>query len=329
MIHEAFSRRHVIGTGLIGASLALAARGVAAEARPRMRIASVVTMPSTIYRGTDVFVPAVPDVDVTIYKGTLGQGERQLYESVQLGLLEATIATTGTLSAFVPEADLFNLPFLFRSKQHAFNVVDGAIGQEFDARVGKKGFHILGWWIAGTRNTSNNRRPVESPADYKGMKIRTMESPPYIALYKAMGAIPVAMPITSVYNALSTGAIDGVDGSLSAQLEFKQIEVLKYAAVTDHAVLLYPFVVNLRWFAALPEATRQQIVAAEAKARAQQRTADAEYEASIEAAWKARGRIVTHPDLAPFRQVAQQIWPQFYATVGGREMIDRVEAVPG
>ena len=327
MIFETLSRRRLLGASLIGAPLALAARGAVAAA-PRMRIACVLSMPNTIYQGTDAFIAAAPEVDVVVYKGTLGQGERQFYESVQLGLLEATISTTGPLSAFIPEADLFNLPFLFRNIQHAFNVVDGAIGQEFNDKAQKKGLRILGWWINGTRNASNNRRAVESPADYKGMKIRTMESPPYIALYKAMGAIPVAMPITSVYNALSTGAIDGVDGSLSSQLEFKQIEVLKYAAVTDHAVLLYPVVVSMTWFAALPAATQQAIIAAEVRARALQRKADAVYQTSIEAAWKAQGRTVTHPDLAPFRQIAQQIWPQFYDSVGGKAMIDRVEAVP-
>jgi tripartite ATP-independent transporter DctP family solute receptor len=319
------SRRGLLGTAV---PIGLWAAGARAADKLRMRIACVLNAADTIYTGTDTFSADTPDLNVTVYKSTLGQGELQLYQSVQLGTLESAIATTGTLSAFVPEADLFNLPFLFRNRQHAFNVVDGEIGNEFNEKAAKKGLRILGWWIDGTRNTSNNMRPVMKPEDYKGMKVRTMESPPYIAFYKAMGALPVAMPITSVYNALSTGAIDGVDGSLSAQLEFKHIEVLKYAAITDHAILFYPFVVNESWFSGLPAASQQSIVAAEAKARRVQRKADATYQDSMEAAWRAQGRTITHPDLEAFRKVAEQIYPQFYAAVGGRQMIERVAAVP-
>ena len=73
--------------------------------KPRMRIACVLNAADTIYTGTDTFIADTPDLNVTVYKGTLGQGELQLYQSVQLGTLESAIATTGTLSAFVPEAD--------------------------------------------------------------------------------------------------------------------------------------------------------------------------------------------------------------------------------
>ena len=224
---------------------------VVAQDKITMRIASVLEGSSPLYAGADAFKKRVEEltkgrVDVTVYKGTLGKGERQLYEAAQLGTIEGVIATTGPLSAFVPEADLFNLPFLFKNMQHAFNVVDGDIGAEFNKKAVTKGFRILGWWVIGTRNTSNRTRAINSPEDYKGLKIRTMESPPFIALYKAMGAIPVPMSITEVYTALSQGTIDGIDGSLASQLEFKHIEVLKYAAVTNHVVLFFPFIVPER-----------------------------------------------------------------------------------
>lgn len=313
-------------------ALACTAQGAAAQDKIAMRVASVVDASSPIYVGLDAFKKRVEEltkgrVEVTVYKGTLGKGERQLYEAAQLGTLEGVVASTGPLSAFVPEADLFNLPFLFKNTQHAFKVVDGDIGEEFNKKVIAKGYRILGWWIIGMRNTSNRTRPINSPDDYKGLKIRTMESPPFIALYKAMGAVPVPMSITEVYTALSQGTIDGIDGSLASQLEFKHIEVLKYAAVTDHVVLFFPFAVSERWFQGLPKDVQQAILSAEAEARPTERRADEAYNKGIEAEWVKQGKTVTHPDLAPFRRLAESTYAQFYDKVGGKSLVDRIRAM--
>jgi TRAP-type transport system periplasmic protein len=313
-------------------ALACTAQGAVAQDKIAMRVASVVEGSSPIYVGLDAFKKRVEEltkgrVEVTVYKGTLGKGERQLYEAAQLGTLEGVVASTGPLSAFVPEADLFNLPFLFKNTQHAFKVVDGDIGEDFNKKAIAKGYRILGWWVIGTRNTSNRTRAINSPDDYKGLKIRTMESPPFIALYKAMGAVPVPMSITEVYTALSQGTIDGIDGSLASQLEFKHIEVLKYAAVTDHVVLFFPFTVSERWFQGLPKDVQQAILSAEAEARPLERRADEAYNKGIEAEWIKQGKTVTHPDLAPFRRVAESTYAQFYDKVGGKVLIDRIRAM--
>ena len=327
-----WSRRLVLQ---VAAAAALAAGGQAALAQEKleMRLASVVTEDSTIYAGTDHLEKRLKEllgadnVMLTVHKGTLGEGERQLYEAVQLGTLEGIFASTGPLSAFVPEADLFNLPFLFKNKEHAYAVVDGEIGEWFNQKMVEKGFRILGWWTTGARNTSNSVRAIEKPEDYQGLKIRTMESPPFIELYKAMGASPVPMAITEVYTALQQGTIDGIDGSLPAQLEFKHVEVLDYAAVTDHIVLLFPFTVSESWWQSLSDAQRDAITTAEAEARKIQRDADEAYNAKIEAEWTALGKTVTHPDIEPFREVAKSIYPQFYDKVGGQEIIQKIDEI--
>jgi tripartite ATP-independent transporter DctP family solute receptor len=303
-----------------------------AQQKIQMRVASVVVSPSTVYVGTDLFKKRVEELtkgrlEVIVYKGTLGKGERQIYEALQLGTLEGSINTFGPLSAFVPEADLVNLPFLFKNSEHAFKVMDGEIGDWLNGKTIAKGFRVLGWWTIGTRNTSNRARPINKPEDYKGLKIRTMESPPFIALYKAMGAIPVPMAITEVYTALSQGTIDGIDGALTSQLEFKHIEVLKYAAVTDHVILLFPFSVAEKWWQGLPSDVRQAILTAELEARPVQRKADAEYNKQIEDEWIKRGKVITHPDIMPFQRIAEGIYPQFYDKVGGKERIDMIRKI--
>ena len=326
------SGRIILGIAALVVGLLAGVGPAGAQQKIQFRIASVVDASSTVYVGTDYFKKRVEEltggkVEVVVYKGTLGKGERQLYEALQLGTLEGAVISTGPLSGFVPEADLFNLPFLFKDTAHAFKVVDGETGAWFNEKMTAKGFRTLGWWVIGTRNTSNRTRPINKPDDYKGLKIRTMESPPFMALYKAMGAIPVPMSITEVYTALSQGTIDGIDGSLPAQLEFKHIEVLKYAAVTDHVILLYPFSVAERWWKGLPADIQQAILKAEAEARPIQREADAKYAKGIEEEWKKRGKVVTHPDIKAFQQVAASIYPQFYDKVGGKERIDLIRKI--
>jgi tripartite ATP-independent transporter DctP family solute receptor len=295
----------------------------------RMRIASVLEPSSPIYVGLDKFKQRVEQltdgqVKVTLYKSTLGKGERQIYEASLLGTIEGQVASTGPLSAFVPEADLFNLPFLFTDMPHAFKVVDGDIGNDFNKKAIAKGIRILGWWVIGTRNTSTRKREINKPSDYKGLKIRTMESPPFIALYKAMGAIPVPMPITEVYTGLSQGTIDGIDGSLASQLEFKQTEVLDYASITNHVVLFFPLSVSEDWWEGLPKNVQQAIITAEAESRPLERSADAAYSKSIEAEWIKQGKVITHPDLAEFRRIGRSTYPQFYDKVGGKALVDRI-----
>lgn len=302
----------------------------AQAAKVNMRVACVLDGRSEFYGGLDLFASRLKELtkgqaETTLYKNTLGKGERQMYEAVQLGTLEGTLSTTGPLSAFVPEADLFNMPFLFKNKAHAFKVVDGDIGADFNKKCMAKGFRILGWWVTGTRNTSNRIRPINSPEDYKGLKIRTMESPPFVALYKAMGATPVPMSITEVYTGLSQGTIDGIDGSLPAQLEFKHIEVLKYAAITDHVVLLFPFVVSERWWQGLTDDVRKAIVTAEAEGRALERRDDDAYNLKIEAEWVKQGKQITHPNIVAFQKIAATIYPQFYDKIGGKDLVDRIQ----
>jgi tripartite ATP-independent transporter DctP family solute receptor len=299
-------------------------------AKGHMRVASVLDQRSAFYGGLDHFATRVKELsggqmEITLYKNTLGKGERQLFEAVQLGTMEGTLATTGPLSAFLPEADLFNMPFLFKNKAHAFKVVDGDIGADFNQKAIAKGFRILGWWVTGTRNTSNRLRPINTPADFKGMKIRTMESPPFVAMYRALGATPVPMSITEVYTGLSQGTIDGIDGSLPAQLEFKHIEVLQYASITDHVVLLFPFVVSERWWQGQTEAVRSAIVTAEAEGRARERKDDEAYNVMIEQEWVKQGKKISHPDIAPFQQVASTIYPQFYDKIGGKALVERIQ----
>ena len=101
-------------------------------------------------------------------------GERELIESLQLGTVEAAIVSTGTLSNFVPDVGVMDIPFLFRDADHARHVLDGPIGQGILDKFTSRGIIALAWGEQGFRHVTNNKRAVEKPEDLKGLKLRTM-----------------------------------------------------------------------------------------------------------------------------------------------------------
>lgn len=133
--------------------------------------------------------------------GSLG-GEREMVESVQLGTLEMAITGTSVIGNFVPEMLVMDLPFLFRDAPHARATFDGAIGSDLLAKFGPRNLVGLAFGEIGFRHLTDSKRPIKSPDDLKGLKIRTMENPVHIAAFRALGALPTPMSWTEVMTAL-------------------------------------------------------------------------------------------------------------------------------
>ena len=161
-------------------------------------------------------------------------GEREVIEGIQIGTIDATIASSGTLSNFVPEVGVFDIPFLFRDLDHARTVLDGPIGQDMLARFDDTGLHALGWGEQGFRHITNSRGPIAKPDDLKGLKIRTMENPVHLKAFEALGAAPTPMAWPEVVPALQQGAIDGQENPLSVIVSANLNEVQKYLTLDGH-----------------------------------------------------------------------------------------------
>lgn len=161
-------------------------------------------------------------------------GEREVIEGLQIGTVQATIASSGTLSNFVPEVGVFDIPFLFRDLAHARGVLDGEIGQDMLAKFDDVGTHALAWGEQGFRHITNNRGAVASPADMAGLKIRTMENPVHLKAFEALGAAPTPMAWPEVIPALEQGAIDGQENPLSVIVSAKLDEVQQYLTLDGH-----------------------------------------------------------------------------------------------
>jgi TRAP-type transport system periplasmic protein len=167
------------------------------------------------------------------YAGALG-AERESIEGVQLGTLDLTMTSTGPVPNFVPEVAILDIPFLFRDYAHARAVLDGPIGQDLLTKFDAKGIKALAWGENGFRHMTNNKHPVNTPDDLKGLKMRTMENPIHIEAYRQFGILPTPMAFTEVFTALQQGTVDGQENPLSVITAAKLEQVQKYLSLTGH-----------------------------------------------------------------------------------------------
>lgn len=179
---------------------------------------------------------AKDDVGLTIQVldgGQLG-GERDYIEGMMLGSIQMAQVSTAPVAAFIPEFDLFSLPYLIRDTEHFKHVVAGPVGKKFDELAAARGLKIIAWFDNGYRNMFNKVRPIVEPEDMNGLKIRVMESPLMVNTVDAMGGSATPMSYSELYTALEQGVLDGGENAAGNVLNDKFYEVSKYYSLTQH-----------------------------------------------------------------------------------------------
>lgn len=192
-------------------------------------------------------------IKVELYpNGVLGK-EAETMVQVKSGVVQSFISSSGGMAQFYPLIDVTNMPFAFSSYNVGYKVYDGAFGQELSADIEKKaGFKVLGFGESGGFFAiTNGKRPIKSPADMKGIKLRTMALPLHQAIVKALGASPTTVAWAEVYTSLQTGVVDGQMNPISIIAMAKFQEVQKFITLTNHLYAPYIWVMNPRFYAGL------------------------------------------------------------------------------
>jgi tripartite ATP-independent transporter DctP family solute receptor len=167
--------------------------------------------------------------------GVLG-GEREMLEQVQNGILDITKASASPLETFAAEYKVFNLPFVFRDRDHFFKVLISPVGESILASSRKSGFIGLAYYDSGARSFYA-KKPINTPDDLKGLKIRVQQSPTTIRMIQVIGATPTPMAWGEVYSALQTGVVDGAENNVTALTNGRHGEVCKYYSETEHQIV--------------------------------------------------------------------------------------------
>ena len=266
------------------------------------------------------------EVDIQVFPNSVLGGEKESADGIRLGSIQMGILTSSVLASWVPELQILDLPFLIRDDAHAVAAnkpLTSAFSKGFEAQ----GFRLLGFSINGARELMS-RFPIEKPEDVKGKKMRVLQSPIHIALWKTVGANPVPIPAPEVYNALQTGVVDFFDNTATNYLSFKFFEVAPHYTKLDHIYAMGTWVVADAWWKTLPE-NYQKIVAdaaneAQAAIPALNQKSD---EAALAETQKRGAKIFVVKDKGVWRDLMKPVWAEFSAKIPkAQELIAIVDA---
>lgn len=266
------------------------------------------------------------NVEIKLYPNNqLGSGERDLVEGLQLGTVDLVITSTGPMSGFEEKFMLFDFPFLFRDKEHAYKVLDGEIGQYVLGLLEKQGIKGLAWYENGFRHLTNSKKEVSTPEDAKGIKLRTMENKVHMAIWKALGAIPTPMAWGELFTALQQGTVDGQENPIPIIYTQKVYEVQKYLSLTGHVYSPAVLMMSKSQFDKLsPEYQEIFIEAAVESGNLERQTITQMEDEQIEKL-EEEGMIISYPDKAPFLEMTTSVYDEFRDQLGeDAELLDQI-----
>ena len=259
--------------------------------------------------------------------GQLGKN-KELLEAISMGGGTVEIVATGTqdLVGWVPETQVFDLPFLFRDEAHYRKFWGSAIADAIWKKMEGKGFKYLGSTLIGTAHLTNNKRPVTSPADMVGLKFRVQASKVNVETFKALGATPVPLAFSEVFMALQQGAVDGQDNPTTTIRTMNFWEVQKYLSLTGHMLRGGFWSMDKKAFDKLPADLQKAVLDAGKDAEDYEWNFVQDDQAKSLTFLKEKGLAInTPPNMEPFREKVKGV----AALVGGSlpELAERAKAL--
>ena len=198
-------------------------------------------------------------ITVEIYPAQSIGSSREMIEMMQMGTLEATLLPTAKFGGFDQRLNLADMPFLAETEEDFMAIMNGEIGREAMSGLEAIGIKGMAYFPEGYKYITNNKHTITCPDDLKGLKIRTMEAPIIMSMFKAWGANPVPIDFSEVYNSLQQGVVDGQENPLLSIHDMRFYEVQDYMTIDTHAYLSYFLSFSKAWFDSLP-ADLQEIV---------------------------------------------------------------------
>ncbi|MBT9371695.1 DctP family TRAP transporter solute-binding subunit [Rhizobium sp. CSW-27] len=256
-------------------------------------------------------------IKVTIFpQGQLGN-DAQMIDGARSGIIDIVISGLNNFTGLVPQAGVFELPFMFPNRNVAYKVLDGEIGKGISAQFEQYGLKVLGYPENGYRNITNNRGPIHKPEDLKGLQMRVNNSRALNDMFALLGANPQQIPVAELYTALETGVVDAQDHPVGIVVSFKFNEVQKYLSLTQHAYSPLAMVMNDRKLKSLKPEEQAILVEVAKDAIARQREMNVAKEEKMIAQLEGEGMKVNRDvDSAAFQKAVRPVWEGFIKANG-------------
>ena len=306
---RSFTRRSLLATGAASAAVLATAPAVFAQAKPKLRLASVVNDQDLRAEAFRMFGKEIAgSFDFETYFGSTLYRQGTELVGMQRGNLEMANVAPQDISKQIPAWSILTAAYLFRDADHLKKTFDGPVGAEFKTMARDKlGIQILTPVYFGTRQVNlKPTKKINTPADMAGIKLRMPPGEAWQLLGEAMGANPTPVAFAELYTALQTGAVDGQDNPLPNSRVSKFHEVTTQFVLTNHLVGYDLMSVTIKVWDAMSPAQQQAFQAAADKAIAWSTAKHLEQEKELVDFFKAQGLQVYSPDVAAFRDNAQK-----------------------
>jgi len=264
------------------------------------------------------------EFDVQIFPSSQMGPDREMIEGVQTGVLEMAVSPSSFFAGWDPAFAVIELPYMYPGKDIALKVLNGAAGQNMLEKLDAQGLVGLGWLENGVRHVTNNVRPIMTPEDLQGVKLRTMKVPAHVDTFSALGANPTPMNFGEVYSALQQGVIDGQENPVALIDSQRFYEVQKHVSLTSHVFTTYIPVMSKAFYEGLSAKNKALILDAMQKSAAyQQELVNGEEAAQLEKIKKAGTKVVVlnTKQLQAFVDKTESVREKYRSTVG-KEVYD-------
>lgn len=258
--------------------------------------------------------------------GQLGS-EQQCVELLQIGSLAITKVSAAVLESFTNNFQVLGLPYVFRSREHTFNVLDGEIGDELLLSTEQYNIRGLCFYDAGARSFYTIDKPVATPDDLNGLKIRVMKSQTAMSLVKAMGGSPTPISWGELYTALQSGVVDGAENNPPSFYSSRHYEVCKNYILNEHTRVPDVMIISTVVWNRLSEIEKQWLQEAADESVIAQRKFWAKSENESLQKVQDAGVSITYPDKAAFAEKVQDLINSYQSIPELYELIQRIQAV--
>lgn len=263
------------------------------------------------------------EIKVEVFHGGVLGSQPDAIEQVRLGAIEIGNFNLGPIGPMVKEANLVSLPFIFKSVPHMFRVLEGEAGDIMGAAMAEAGLTPLAWIDAGARSFYS-QKPINTPADVEGLKIRVMNNDLYTAMISALGGNPSPMAFSEVQQALKTGVVDGAENNFPSFKNVGHFEVTSHYSLSEHLIIPECICVNTAKFNALSPELQAALRSAAEEAALYQRELWAIQSDQARKDVEAAGIVVNEiADKAPFQAAMDKVYEEYLtANPDMRKLVD-------
>lgn len=325
-------RTNGLAAGIAAAALLSLATSLPAMAQMEMKANVPGNEEGISYLGAKRFADLVRErtggqIDIKVFHSSaLGDQESSL-EAMQSGTLEiATIETP--ITTVDPVLGAAALPYIFTGREHIAKALGGEAGAWIEERIAAKGLRVLGFLEGGFRQITNNKRPIVTPADLAGVKMRTPSSQLRIKIFNTYGANASPLPFGELYTALQTGVFDGQENPVIWAKSTKFYEVQKYLSITNHLYTVTYLLISDAVFQKLEAKTQEILRQAAREAATYTVELGVAADNEIVEFLKSKGMQVNDADIPAFVEASKPIWTDWVAEQGAdaQKLIDLIVA---